>query len=150
MSLQGDEDMSTEKAVRVTIEGTAHDDGGIENVQLATQGRLNSDAEGFVLSYEETAPDSAVSGTTTLDCHMQRVSMKREGEVLTTLVFQKNGHFLSTYTTPYGDLALQLYTQDVQYEQNEAGGRIWLNYRLDVNGHITTHKLAIQFAPQAQ
>ena len=72
-------------------------------------------------------------------------------EVLTTLVFQKNGHFLSTYSTPYGDLALQLYTQEVQYERNEAGGRIWLNYRLDVNGHITTHKLAIQFShPAAQ
>ncbi|HML47405.1 MAG TPA: DUF1934 domain-containing protein, partial [Clostridia bacterium] len=89
--------MSIQKAVRVTIEGTAHDDGGVENVQLATQGRLNPDENGFVLSYEETAPESATPGTTTLDCHMQRVSMKREGEVLTTLVFQKNGHFLSTY-----------------------------------------------------
>lgn len=140
--------MTEEKAVRVTIDGSSQDEGGVENVQLATHGHLKEDDDGFVLYYEETAPESAVSGSTTLDCRMARVSMKREGEVLTTLVFQKNGHFLSTYSTPYGDLALKLYTQDVCYEQEQANGQIQLDYRLDVNGYATNHKLTIRFAPQ--
>ncbi len=109
-----------------------------DEIQLMCRGQLKPLSTGGMLRYQEvqTDPDTGKDITSDVMLQMQpgRVVMTRLGEYGTTMVFVKDARFEGAYHTPYGDLAMAMYTLNVQTQVGEESGRVHLEYQIDLQG----------------
>lgn len=93
----------------------------------------------FAISYEETELTGTAGVTSTfLVFHPQRVVLTREGAIHSRMVFVKGEKDQSLYDLGFGSLLLSVYTWDIQTELTETGGRLFIDYSVEVEQSETT------------
>lgn len=126
--------------VKVAIHTTATDDQGegAEDIRMICQGTMAPHEKNIVLlQYQEVMEDEG--GETVVNDVMMRITpghvlMMRKGPYGTTMSFRKGQRFEGALHTPFGDMDMALYPTRVTTEQATYGGRVVLDYQLDMNG----------------
>lgn len=110
-----------------------------ETLELVTRGTMTGRNGKFAISYEETELTGTAGVTSTfLVFHPQRVVLTREGAIHSRMVFVKGEKDQSLYDLGFGSLLLSIYTWDIQTELTETGGRLFIDYSVEVEQSETT------------
>jgi len=118
-----------------------------DGLQLLTSGELITLSDGYLILYEEIINESAAPTRVELSLKEDIVTMMRQGEFETNLVFRKGRRYESQYVTPYGLIDLAIYCTKMRYEMNDQGGFLHLQYQLDLNGQFEAmHEMDMRFA----
>ena len=140
------------KKVLLSVTGIAHDIGSQEEadeMRLVTTGELSGDTlQGpWQLRYTETQPDAASADRITFTMDKGTVTMLREGEYSTSMIFSPGSRYEGSYDTPWGALEMGVFPTQVKYRADEDKGEVVLKYQLDIQGHYSSmREMRIRFA----
>lgn len=120
--------------VLITLRGTQSSEGEVpEALELLTRGTMTGRNGKFAISYEETELTGTKGVTTTfLVFNPQRVVLTREGAIQSRMVFIQGQKEESLYDLGFGSLLLGVYTWDIQVSLSEAGGRLFIDYTVEI------------------
>lgn len=124
-----------DKNVILSIRGQQiTDDSKPEVIELITEGTLASHGgEEFTLRYQESELTGLEGTQTTFQIEKGRVTLLREGQVNSQMVFEEGRRHLTMYNTPYGALAIGVNTRRMKVSLDETGGDIEIDYALEVD-----------------
>ena len=105
-------------------------------IELVTQGQLHEEDGVLVLSYEESELTGLEGTRTTLRIERERVTMLREGELNTQMIFEEGQRHLSLYETPYGTMSIGVRTWSLFIEMDASGGKVEMDYAVEVECSI--------------
>ena len=107
---------------------------------VETLGIMYRDKDTFVIQYEESEL-TGMEGSVTHLCFPvddpENITMLRDGEVKTNLVFSPGGRYISAYETFAGTFELSVVTEMVQNTVGYGGGDIEIAYTLEIRGVAT-------------
>lgn len=113
-----------------------------DEVELVTSGTLKRDgAGGYVVSYAETELTGLEGTTTRLHVDGGRVTLLREGNVNSQMVFEEGRRHLSMYETPYGALSIGINTRRMRSTLGEAGGDLEIDYAIEIDNLLAGQNL---------
>lgn len=132
-----------EKEVIISIKGMQrYEDSPTDTIELVTQGRLQAHEQGgYTLSYQESKLTGLEGTRTTFQIEPERITLMREGEVNSQMVFQQGQRHLSMYSTPYGDLAVGINTRHLLQSRDGAKGRIEIDYAIEIDHAVAGHNV---------
>ena len=128
------------KEVLITVRGTQLTDGVPETVELMTRGTMTGRNGKFAISYVETeltGTEGVVS--TFLVLNPNRVVLTRDGPIKSRMVFVKGVKDESLYDLGFGSLLLGVFTRDIQVDLSEDGGRLFIDYVVEIEQSVSTH-----------
>ena len=80
-----------------------------------------------------------------------RVEISKKGAITTIMEFIQDKKTVSCYNTPYGGLAMSIYTSMLDIERDEDKINIALEYTMDVNGQqMSECKVRIEICNQGK
>ena len=119
-----------------------------ETIRVVTLGTLLRLDDGWELKYTESDPDGNGSQKVVITLKGEQAQMERSGAYSTTMVFDKGRRFDGTYHTPWGGLAMGIYTTQVVFTLEKDQGQLKLVYQVDIQGRFTAmHDLTLRLAP---
>ncbi len=123
------------------IKGKQTNTEGEENViELITEGKLYTKNGSYYLVYDETEISGMEGSTTTLKIQGHKISMKRFGSNSSSLIFEKGHNYTAEYMTAYGDMTLEVLTENLAVNISETGkGNIDLLYKLNLSDNISSN-----------
>ena len=126
-----------EKEVIISIKGMQEfEQTGKDTIELVTRGSLGEQAGVYTLRYQESELTGLEGTQTTIEVEPERVSMLREGQVNTQMIFQEGRRHLSMYNTPYGSMAVGVNTRHLYAQLDAAGGDIEIDYSIEIDHAI--------------
>ena len=134
----------------ISIVGTQEIDGEKDQIELTTVGTYVRKGNSRYIVYHEFNQDLPAGKVTSVlkvedD---KRVPLIRSGGQRSRLVLEKGKRHLNSYETPYGNLMIGAYTDDLSVDLTEKGGRLGFRYTLDMNGSVTgRHDVRISVRP---
>ena len=142
------------KKVVLSVTGVVQDVGSEEStdeMRLVTTGELTGEDDSFRLTYTETQSDTAETHNITFTMEDGVVTMSREGDYHTSMIFSQGNRFEGSYNTPYGALEMGVFPTQVKYTVDNARGEVLLKYQLDIQGqYASMREMRIRFAPSCR
>ena len=140
-----------ERNVVITLRGTQYlEDGKPDAIELVTEGRMAWNGDCCTLTYLETEMTGMGSTKTVIQVCGEEVSILREGEVYTQMVFRQGKRHLSLYNTPYGEMTIGVHARHVMADMDENGGDIELDYNIEMDHAVTGRNVfAIHVEPSS-
>lgn len=126
--------MAEKLDVWISITGVQTLDGESDIIELTTAGKLETAAEGYRLSYEESPVTGLDGAVTTLHVGPGQVLLERSGALNSLLVLEPGKRHQSRYETPYGSLMMGVHTEALEVDLDESGGTLAFVYTTDMNG----------------
>lgn len=132
-----------EKQVLLSIRGQQSFDGVDEPevTELLTEGTMTTDGGGVTLVYQESELTGLEGTMTTIQVEPESVTILREGEVNSQMVFQEGRKHLSLYNTPFGALTMGVSTRRMKVDMDETGGSIEIDYALEIDHAVAGQNL---------
>lgn len=128
------------KDVYISIKGCQEIDGESDNMEMTTQGRFYDRDGKYYISYNEGELSGLEACRTTLKISPNgTVTMMRQGQTNTHMIFEKGQCHIGHYETPYGDFTITVTANDVNVSIDENGGNIDIDYFMDINNAMQTH-----------
>ena len=104
-------------------EGGEHDE-----FTLTVDGVLENTAEGWTLSYDQTAENEQTH--TVLEIGAQRVVLRRSGTLRSEMAFEVGKTHTTVYELPFGALPMEVSTDSIRQKLSERGGLLEIRYRI--------------------
>lgn len=133
-----------DKAVILSIRGQQTFENGTspEVTELVTEGLFSCDGDDeYTLSYEESELTGLEGTLTTFLVEAGRVTLLREGQVNSQMVFEEGRRHLSLYNTPCGSLTIGVDTRRMKIRLGENGGEIEIIYALEIDHAVASQNL---------
>ena len=131
--------------VLLTIKGTNIENGETELVEFVTEGRLQLNPDGYLLEYDETELTGEEGVTTKVLLEDGSVTLSRNGEIETHMVFKENQVFESNVSTPFGMAHMNIFAHHVKSRLNDKSGSLDLEYEVSTQDVSTTNRLSLSF-----
>lgn len=132
-----------EHEVFITIESRQKVDGQVERMEMATTGRLTGTPEDYKISYREMEGELA-GCLTSLHVQGGRVVMLREGVYASEMIIERGRRHNCCYSTPYGDMMMGVFANDVTSSVKGGEGELRMAYTLDCNeGLLSENRLRL-------
>lgn len=133
-----------DKNVILSIRGqqTFADNSDPEVIELVTEGILTPHEGGqYTVRYQESELTGLEGTQTTIQVAAGSVSILREGQVNSQMVFEEGRRHLTMYNTPYGTMAIGVNTRKMKVDLDETGGCIEIDYALEVDHAVAGENL---------
>lgn len=118
-----------------------------ENVEMLAQGKHYIKNNNHYLLYEEIDDDSGIITKNTIKFNETCAEVTRKGLISGKLVFDKGNNNQSLYSTPYGDLLVEIMTKDVRMEQNQENVNLRIDYEMYANNSkVSDHTIEIDIS----
>lgn len=134
--------------VIVSIIGNQVVESGKEDLlEMITEGSFYRDHDSLVLQYEESELSGMDGTTTKIVMDKNSMSLQREGTFNAYLVFEKFKTYQGQYSTPYGDVSLELLATDfgMNVDESMLNGKIDIEYEMDIMGNRSCNQLIVSF-----
>lgn len=109
-----------------------------EQVEFVTEGKLYTQGDTMVLTYEESELSGMPGCTTQMTVKGDVVLMTRTGECLsdgTEILFEKGKRYSGTFDTPYGPVKMEVLTTQVENNlTQDLKGRLAIDYDISLAG----------------
>lgn len=110
-----------------------YDEQESDRIELVSAGTLEQTEEGYTLSYEESELTGLEGTTTVLRVGPGQVTLLRQGEVNSVMVFEEGRQHVSVYDTPEGSLTVSINTRRLRSDLGPEGGDIEIQYSIDID-----------------
>jgi len=126
--------------VLITLRGTQTIPGEKpETVELMTRGTMTGRNGKFAISYVETELTGTAGVVSTfLILNPHRVVLTRDGPIKSRMVFVEGVKDESIYDLGFGSLLLGVYTRKIEVDLSEAGGRLFIDYSVEIEQSQTS------------
>ncbi len=123
----------------ISIKGlqTYEDDNDDTHISLLTEGEFEYQDGAYFIDYEESELTGLEGTKTSIEIGTNYVSLQRNGTVNTHMLFMKDRKTSSYYSTPYGDMQIDIFTDYLNIDISPTGGKINVDYFIDINNHST-------------
>ena len=124
----------------VSIKGLQEYDKEDENtdISLTTEAEFELQDGVYFIDYEESEITGLEGTKTSIEIGDNYVSLLRNGSVNTQMLFMKDRKTSSYYNTPYGDFMIGIFTDNLDIDITNNGGRVNVDYYLDINNSRTS------------
>ncbi len=138
---------ATGTPILLSLNATVTSDGEQpESIHLMTSGELFVQGQGYVLRYEEQLDEEAPPSTIQLSMEDGLISMLRSGDYSSNMLFRKGQRYEGQYGTPFGEMDLGIYCTKADFDIDDLGGLVRLQYQLDINGqYVSMHEMELRF-----
>jgi len=101
--------------ILLRITGKQFSDNDEDRVEFTTTGTFQTDGKTTLISYDETSISGLEGCVTELVITPGKVKMSRKGDDIeeTVMEFEKGVRYHGVYATPYGNIGMELLTNDV-------------------------------------
>lgn len=121
------------KDVLIALKGIQFEGGGgTEEMEVFTSGEYFYKDDTHYLLYEET-DESGNETSSRIKIKKDAVELTKKGEINVHMIFEVGKKNLTNYQTPYGTLAVGLYTDDINFEKEKDCLRLKISYQLEIN-----------------
>lgn len=119
----------------ITLSGRQTIDGEQDSYELSTAGRYLKRDGRFYVSYEGSEITGYDDSKTTLKIQPDHVSMIRfdQSGAASQMVFEENKQYTGIYKTPFGNMSIDVYTNEMRVDVSDEGGEIELDYSICMN-----------------
>lgn len=126
--------------VLITVRGTQTVPGEKpETVELMTRGTMTGRNGKFAISYVETELTGTAGVVSTfLIFNPHRVVLTRDGPIKSRMVFVEGVKDESIYDLGFGSLLLGVYTRKIEVDLSETGGRLFIDYSVEIEQSQTS------------
>jgi len=123
----------------ISIKGlqTYEDDDRDTDISLLTEGEFEFQDGVYFIDYEESELTGLEGTSTSIEVGQNYVSLQRSGTVNTNMLFVKDRKTSSYYNTPYGDMQIDIFTDNLKIDISPEGGKINVDYFIDINNLST-------------
>ena len=126
------------QVVVITLRGKQYlEEGAPEAIELVTEGVMEWDGARCTLTYLETELTGMGSTKTVIQVMGEEVTLLRQGEVVSQMVFRQGKRHLSFYNTPYGEMTIGVNARHVMVDMDHSGGDIELDYDIEMDHAVT-------------
>ena len=126
------------KDVIIYVKGEQYYEGvDPDGVELMTEGTMTVEEDAITLAYEETELTGMEGTTTTFRICGDTVTLTRSGRINSQMIFQEDRPHSSLYTTPWGQLEVDITTQKLLHRITERGGVMEIRYTIAVGHQVT-------------
>ena len=124
-----------DKKYIISIKGlqTYDSDTDDTDISLTTEGDFAFSDGAYFIDYEESEITGLEGTKTSIEIGKDYISLQRNGTVNTHMLFMKNRKTSSYYNTPYGDMQIDIFTDNLNIDVNSNGGKINVDYFIDIN-----------------
>ncbi len=117
---------------------TYSEPGDDTDIVLTTEAGFEKQDDVYFIDYEETEITGMEGTKTLIEIADSYVSLRRTGTVNTNMLFMKDRKTSSSYSTPYGELVVGILTNKLEIDIDENGGRVFVDYYIDINNATTS------------
>lgn len=115
-----------------------------EKIEMTTQGTLERQENGVILTYEDAESD-AFDCETAICVDGDVVSMKKKGGFETHFIFETSKTYSTIYTTPFGEMNITIFPTLVDSNIEDDKGRIDLEYVLSIGDAQMVNRLNLHY-----
>ena len=116
-----------------------------DGMEFITEGRFARKGDAMYLIFEESELSGVEGYTTSLKITGEKVRMKRYGEeggIETAIEFEKGRKFTGWYETPFGTVAIEVLTNDVENKlEPDGAGTLGIDCSVSLKGLIESRNL---------
>ena len=123
--------MNNNAVIRISGLQKVEDTG--ESVEMLAKGKHYVKNEKHYLLYDEIDNDHGIKTKNTIKFNETVMEVLRKGEISGKLVFEKGNNNQSLYSTPYGDLLVEIFTKDIKIAQDCDNIHVKVDYELYAN-----------------
>ena len=128
---QNGEEMNNNVLIKISGLQMVDDTG--DNVESMSAGKYYLKKDKHYVLYEDMDDENDEITKNTIKFNSETVEVTRKGLVTGKLVFKKGKNNQSLYSTPFGDLLMEVYTKDILLEEKEDNIDLKIDYELYAN-----------------
>ena len=106
-----------------------------DNVEVIAKGKHYLKKDKHYLLYEEYENDENTKTSNMIKFNNDIVEITRKGQVDGKLIFQENQKKQSLYSTPMGDLLIEVLTKEIEVIDDDDDVNLKIKYQIHVDGN---------------
>ena len=106
-----------------------------DNVEVIAKGKHYLKKDKHYLLYEEYENDENSKTSNMIKFNNDIVEITRKGQVDGKLIFQENQKKQSLYSTPMGDLLIEVLTKEIEVSDDDDDVNLKIKYQIHVDGN---------------
>ena len=106
-----------------------------DNVEVIAKGKYYLKKDKHYLLYEEYENDENTKTSNMIKFNNDIVEITRKGQVDGKLIFQENQKKQSLYSTPMGDLLIEVLTKEIEVSDDDDDVNLKIKYQIHVDGN---------------
>ena len=114
-----------------------------DSIELLCDGDYYLQNGNFYILYDEKAEMGMAECSVRVKISDEQVTVSRIGEFSSKMIYKSGEQTEFIYYTPYSSFPIVIKTNDVECAFNEYGGKLTLNYSLDIQGEVSKHITSI-------
>lgn len=112
--------------------------------EMTVAGTISYENEKVLIEYIENNEETGPEETTITVAENNIVSIVRKGQFSSEMMVEKNTRHHTFYSTPYGELTMGIYGNQVDWSKDDNGGVLRMKYSLDFNnGFVSENTMKI-------
>ncbi len=133
------------KDVLITVSGLQFEVQEDEAVEVVSRGEYYFRNGKHFLVYDEPAVEEDGDSKCIIKISERSVEVSKKGLVNVHMLFEKDVSNMTYYTTPMGDILIEITTHEILWEEKEDMMYLKLTYALDMNyQHVSECELSIR------
>ncbi len=102
--------------------------------ELVTSGTFSCENGRYTISYLDSEATGFEGSETKINVKDNKLaSITRRGTSISDLIIEPGKKHHCYYATPYGEMAVGIYTHAIENNLSENGGRLYMKYTIDIN-----------------
>lgn len=136
--------MQNELNAIITINSFQRIDDEEDSMEIITEGSYYEKNGKFYIMYKDD--ETMGNSSSFIKVDGDSVSIRRKGEYSSQFTLKEGTSYSFVYHMPYGDMAMQADTKNVEISLGESGGELKMCYELDAGGNkqINTIKISVR------
>ena len=111
--------------------------------EMLVLGRVTYEDDKSIIEYIENNEETGPEETTITVFNNDAVSIVRNGQFSSEMMVEKNNRHLTFYRTPYGELTMGIYGNQVEWSRDDKGATLKMRYSLDFNNGLISENTMI-------
>lgn len=135
--------MSDINNVLVSVSGTHRYDQYTEDLlEMVIPAKYTMQNGAYIITYKETEPESSDIYTTTVTVGPdRRITVVRDGDISSHMIFEQGQKHLMYYDTDFGSMTIGVSANRVNTSLDETGGDIEVDYALEIDHTVASENV---------
>lgn len=134
---------TVKKDAVIRIVSKQRTENGDNTSEMSVVGTVTYDDDKSIIEYIENNEETGAEDTAITVFSNDTVSIVRNGQFSSEMMVEKNNRHLTFYRTPYGELTMGIYGNQVEWSRDDKGAILKMRYSLDFNNGLISENTMI-------
>lgn len=134
---------TVKKDAVIRIVSKQRTENGDNTSEMSVVGTVTYEDDKSIIEYIENNAETGAEDTAITVFNNDTVSIVRNGQFSSEMMVEKNSRHLTFYRTPYGELTMGIYGNQVEWSRDDKGATLKMRYSLDFNNGLISENTMI-------